>query len=248
MGLNGAPHPPNLAFGFARSNRNPRIPRRQKTYIAGLVSMIIAFIIVGPLAISAIMPGDHSSIIDRNTGSADEMDAILEAEEMDMAQILGIGRYGQSSMGGFRWSNVTDGETIDFYQNLIEEMDRKWNQNDAAFEYVAECQQVDRVLLFHSEGYGENRFTYGTTFTMGSSNANADFVSRFRFLDLGDLPRMGESYLLEDAYIIRQRLSFDLWLSDEYHQTIEQLVILDGDLDLRVLMVDPDHREIPICE
>ncbi len=193
------------------------------------------------------MPGEHASNIVRNAGSPDEMRAILTAEDIDMAQVLGIDRFGRSSMGGFRWSYVADGETIDFYQDLIEERDRKWARDDAVFEYVVECQQVDRVLLFPSEGYWEDWQFSGITYTMESSNPNADFEGQITYMDLGELPRMGESYLLEDSYIIRQRLSFDLWLSDEYHQTIEQLVILDGDLDLRVLMVNRDHREIPIC-
>ncbi len=244
MGLNRAPHPPNLANGFVRPHRSPRITRGHKGAIAIMIVLIVYAIIILP----AIRPGEHTSTIERNAGSTDEMRAIQTAEDIDMAQVLGIDRFGRSSMGGFRWSYVADGETIDFYQDLIEEMDRKWDQDDASFEYVAECQYVDRVLLFPSEGYGENWLTLGTMYSMESSNANADFESQFRYLNLGDIPRAGESYLLEGAYIIRQHLSFDLWLTDEYHQVIEQLVILDGDLDLRVLMVDPDHREIPICE
>ena len=243
MGLNGAPHPPNLANGFARPHRIPRISRGHK----GAIAIVIVIIVYGIIIFPAIMPGEHFSSVKRNAGSTAEMRAIQTAEDIDMAQILGIDRFGRSSMGGFRWTNVTDGETIDFYQDLIEEMDRKWDQDNASFKYVAECQYVDRVLLFPSEGYGEGWITSDTTYTMGSSNANADFESQYRYLDLGDLPRMGESYLLEDAYIIRQHLSFDLWLTDDYHQIIEQMVILDGDLDLRVLMVDPDHREIPNC-
>ena len=243
MGLNGAPHPPNLANGFARPHRFPRITRGHKGAIAISIVIIFYAIIIFP----AVMPGEHTSTVERNAGSTDEMRAILTAEDMDMAQVLGIDRFGRSSMGGFRWSYVADGETIDFYQDLIEERDRKWAQDDAAFEYLAECQYVDRVLLFPSEGYWEDWLFSGMTYTMGSSNPSADFEGQLTYMDLGDLPQMGESYLLEDVYIIRQHLSFDLWLSDEYHQTIEQLVILDGDLDLRVLMVDPDHHEIQYC-
>jgi hypothetical protein len=243
MGLNGAPHPPNLEGGFVRPKRKSRITRGQGAAITSIIAIIVATILLLP----AIMPGDHINAVERNASTKEEMDAIMTAEGMDMAGIVGIERFGRSSFGGFRWTYVTDKETIDFYRDIIEERDGRWSGNDASLEYIAECQQVDRVLLYPGDEFWENRIAYETAFTMESSNPNADFESTFRFIDLEGLPGSAGGYILEDAYIIRQHLRLDLILSDEYHNIIEQLVILDADLNLKVLMADPLHREITIC-
>ncbi|MCK5414230.1 MAG: hypothetical protein KAJ35_02485 [Thermoplasmata archaeon] len=245
MGLDGAPHPPNLALGFARPIRNPRFTKRQKASIVGFLAIFIAANIIVPSTINAIIPGEHTSSIERNASNEDEMRAIKAAEEMDMARVLGIDRFRPSMSNDYLWSNVTDGETIEFYRDRIEQMDREWDQYDASFQYTAECQHVDRLLLFPSVKYEDYRLEY----TMVSSNTNADFESLYRYIDLDGLPREGEGYLLEDAYVIRQDLEYEEHIASSYDLSNElaQLVILDGDNQVRVLMVYPQYRTIPLC-
>jgi hypothetical protein len=243
MGLDGTPRTPNLANGFARSPRTPRFTKREKVAITVVVGVVIVSVII----ISAIIPGTQTSTIRRTASSEEEMEAILAAEDMDMAGILEIERFSLESVNGFRYSNVADGETIEFYLDLIETMDRPLNQDNAAFEYVARCQHVEQISLLPSKIYPGQTAAYGGVFSMNSSHADAAFEGHFRYLDLDGLLRNEEGYFLEDAYIIRQLLRFDLFLSDEYHLFIEQLVILDGDLNLKVMMSDPDWREVPLC-
>ncbi len=242
MGLNGAPHPPNLANGFARS---PRISRLPKARIAGLAVIIIVSILLLPSIFSAIIPGTHTSNLERNAGSKDEMQAIMAAEDMDMAVVLGIERFRLSMGNGYLWSNVTDGQTIAFYQDRIAQLDREWSQYDANFEYNVDCQYVDRLLLFPSIQYGP----YSWAYTMVSSNPNAEFEGEYQYIDLVGSPRVGDGYLLEGAYIIRQDLMYEEHIAGSYDliNELAQLVILDGDHELRVLMVNADYRTIPIC-
>jgi hypothetical protein len=93
MGLDGAPQPPNLALGFAGRHGAARFSRRKKAILIGLAAIAITAVIIVPTIIQAIMPGDHTSRIERVANTKDEMRAIQAAEGMDMARILEVDRF-----------------------------------------------------------------------------------------------------------------------------------------------------------
>jgi hypothetical protein len=244
MGLDGAPIPTNLALGFAGSSRQRRFTRRKKMSIVGLVALIIIALIILPSIINGILPGEHTSNLERSASSEDEMRALRAAEKMDMAQILGIDRFCPSMEGGYLWSNVTDGETIRFYKDRIDQLDKEWDQNDAMFEYTATCHSVDQLLLNPNVEYDNYRQVY----TIASNNNDADYMSSYRYIDLEGLPMVDENYVLEDAYVIRQNLRYEEQVgSYDLSNEISQLVVLDVDHQVRVLMVYPQYRTIPLC-
>jgi hypothetical protein len=84
---------------------------------------------------------------------------------------------------------------------------------------------------------------------MVSNNKVTEFEGSRRFLNIDDLDSEDGNYLLEDAYVIRQDLSYEERVAADCDlvNEIEQLVILDGDLQVRVLMVSPQYRTIPLC-
>jgi hypothetical protein len=90
---------------------------------------------------------------------------------------------------------------------------------------------------------------HGIGYTIASNDDDADFEGLHRYLQLDDLPRLDDEYILENAYVIRQKLEYEESIALDYVlvNEIEQLVVLDGNLQVRVLMVDPHYRTIPLC-
>jgi hypothetical protein len=249
MGLNGAPHPPSLQGGFVRPKREPRVSRKEKVAISSFLLIIMITVLLLPGIIGDWGSTQQTTDIQREFGTEEELAAIMTAESMDMARAMGTERiswaHNRSNNPPFFMVNVTDGETIAYFKQRIDGLDEMNHRYDADFSYLAECQFVDRLLLFPTTDIDHYRKSY----QMGASNSLAEFDGDQQVLDLEGLPRVGDGYLLEDVYIIRQTLNYDEDI--RYDETkriwIWQLVILDHDLNLMVLMVDANQATVVSC-
>ena len=165
---------------------------------------------------------------------------------MDLARALDTDRFFRGHNRPYTRVNVTDGATIDHFRDRIDRFDEVNHRYDAEFTYRVDCQYVDRLILFPTK---QNDHYLSSSYQMEASNSRAEFISDRQLLDLEDLPRIGDGYLLEDAYIIRQVLNYKEGVGgdEDWRNWIWQLVILDGELNLRVLMVDANNALVYGC-
>jgi len=249
MGLNGAPHPPTLKGGFVRPKREPRVSRKEKVAISSFLLIIMITVLILPGIIGDWGSTRHTTDIQREFGTEEELAAIMTAESMDMARAIGTERiswsHNRSNNPRFPRANVTDSETIAYFRERIEGLDENNHRYGAEFSYLAECQYVDRLLLFPTTDIDHYRNSY----QMGASNPRAEFIGDQQVLDLEGLPRVGDGYLLEEAYIIRQTINYDedIRFDETKRIWIWQLVILDSDMNLKVLMVDANQGTAVWC-
>ncbi len=246
MGLNGAPHPPTLEGGFVR----PKGRHRMRWLNVFAIASVSIFVMVSTVNILGITgdwgPAEHTTDIQREFGTEEEMTAIDAAESMDLARALDTDRFYRGHNKPYTRVNVTDGATIDHFRDRIDRFDEVNHRYDAEFTYRVDCQYVDRLILFPATN---NDHYLSSSYQMEASNPRAVFIGDKQFLDLEDLPRVGNGYLLEGAYIIRQTLNYEEGVGgdEDWRNWIWQLVILDGNMDLRVLMVDANSALVYGC-
>ncbi len=213
------------------------------------VASVILFVMVSAVNMLGIIgdwgPAEHTTDIQREFGTEEERGAIDAAESMDMARALDTDRFFRGQNKPYTRVSVTDGVTIDHFRNRIDRFDEVNHRYDVEFMYHADCQYVDRLLLFPTTRVDHYRDRH----QMEASNPRAEIVCDQQFLDLEGLPRVGNGYLLEGAYIIRQTLNYEEGVrgDEDWRNWIWQLVILDGNMDLRVLMVDANSALVYGC-